>query len=170
MTTTAIKNATVITMDRDRRVITSGTIIIENGFIEQVGGPELALDRAGVVVDATGHAVLPGFVNTHHHLAAALLRGLAPDRPLTVTPTNEPISTRLQRQHGEHSCYAGALLATAELTKSGVTTTTDSQLSWKGMRKADGSLRAARDSGLRVMFSPAFINKTEMAPLEHHFD
>lgn len=170
MTTTTITNATVVTMDSSRRVLTRGTVVVKDSFIEKIGGPELADAATGTVIDASGHAVLPGFVNTHHHLAAALMRGLAPDRPLTVTPTKEPIATRLHRNHDEQSCYAGVLLAAAELTRSGVTTTTDSQLGWKGMRKADGSLRAAQESGLRVIFSPAFINKTEMAPSEHHFE
>jgi 5-methylthioadenosine/S-adenosylhomocysteine deaminase len=56
-----------------------------------------------------------------------------------------------------------------ELTRSGVTTTTDSQAQWTGLRKADGSLRAAAESGLRVVYSPAFVNRTTMVPPDQHF-
>ena len=54
-----------------------------------------------------------------------------------------------------------------QLLESGITTTTDSQSTWKGLSKLDGSITAAVKSGLRVIFCAAFVNKTELVPSEY---
>lgn len=169
MTRTVIDNGLVVTMDAERTVFASGHLVVEGAQITSVGPGRAALMPDDEVVDAAGCAVLPGFVNTHHHLAATLLRGLGVDRPLRVTIDAESPTMALHRAQGEAACHAGALLAAVELTRSGVTTTTDSQSPWKGIGKGDGSLRAARESGLRIVYSPAFVNRTAMVPVEHHF-
>ncbi len=169
MTRTVIDNGLVVTMDPRRTVFARGHVVVEAGRITQVGSGPAALAERDTVIDAAGCAVLPGFVNTHHHLASTLLRGLMSDRPLQVMMDAGSPTMALHRAQDEPECYAGALLAAAELTRSGVTTTTDSQAPWKGMRKNDGSLRAASESGLRVVHSPAFVNRTAMVPPEHQF-
>jgi Cytosine deaminase and related metal-dependent hydrolases len=169
MARTVINNALIVVMDDDRTVHTTGHVVIEGNGITEVGAGEAPTTHGDAVIDASGCAVLPGFVNTHHHLAATLLRGMAPDRPLRVQASTTSPSMQLHRAQGEEECYAGALLGAAELTRSGVTTTTDSQSPWRGVGKGDGSLRAATESGLRVVYSPAFVNRTEMVPSEHHF-
>lgn len=167
---TVIDNALVVTMDPRRTVYDRGHVIVQNDRIARVGaGPAAALEGRDVVIDAAGCVVLPGFVNTHHHLASTLLRGLVPGRPLQVKVDAAALAMHLHGAQGEAECHAGALLAAAELTRSGVTTTTDSQAPWQGMRKNDGSLRAAAESGLRVVHSPAFVNRTAMVPREHQF-
>lgn len=165
-----INNGLVVTMDPHHTVYAGGHVAVENGVITAVGPEAVPAASDDMIIDGTGCAILPGFVNTHHHLAATLLRGVAPDRPLRVQASTETPSMRLHRAQGEEECYAGAMLGFVELTRSGVTTTTDSQSPWKGMGKNDGSLRAANESGLRVVYSPAFVNRTEMVPSEHHFD
>ncbi|MFI2664212.1 amidohydrolase family protein [Micromonospora carbonacea] len=169
MVRTVIENGLVVTMDGRRTVIAEGHVVIEGETITTVDSGRPSTAPGDVVVDAAGCAVLPGFVNTHHHLAATLLRGLSADRPLRVTVNAESPTMALHRVQDEAECHAGALLAAVELTRSGVTTTTDSQSPWKGMRKGHGSLRAATESGLRVVYSPAFVNRTAMVPPEHHF-
>ncbi|GAA0711167.1 amidohydrolase family protein [Dactylosporangium roseum] len=169
MPRTVINNGLIITMDPHRTVYAAGHVVVDGDAITQVGPGAAAIGRDDLVLDGTGCAILPGFVNTHHHLASTLLRGMAPDRPLRVQASTESPSMRLHRVQDEEECYAGALLGLVELTRSGVTTTTDSQSPWKGMRKNDGSLRAANESGLRVVYSPAFVNRTEMVPSAHHF-
>lgn len=169
MPRTVIENGLIVTMDRDRAVLARGHVIVEGNAITAVAGGPAPSAGGDVVVDAAGCCVLPGFVNTHHHLAATLLRGLAPDRPLGVKIASESPTMALHRVQDEAECHAGALLAAVELTRSGVTTTTDSQAPWKGQHKGDGSLRAANESGLRVVYSPAFVNRSNMVPPEHHF-
>jgi 5-methylthioadenosine/S-adenosylhomocysteine deaminase len=170
-----IDNATVVTMDRHRRVLTPGSVVVEGERIAAVRPAEQGepdgdgVAAPGEVIDVGGAIVLPGFVNTHHHLAATIQRGLVDAAALSVEGRTGEVRTALHRHQGERECYAGVLLATVELLRSGVTTTADSQAPWRGLGKLDGSLRAAHDSGMRVVFSPAFVDRTELVPREFQF-
>ena len=59
----------------DLQIIDDGALLIRNGVIEAVGSTDRVLSEAGdcecSVVDATGKAVLPGFVDSHTHLVFA---------------------------------------------------------------------------------------------------
>jgi imidazolonepropionase-like amidohydrolase len=48
--------------------IENGTVLIEDGKITAVGGPEVAVPEGATVVDATGRWVLPGFIEAHGHV------------------------------------------------------------------------------------------------------
>lgn len=161
-----IDNATVVTMDRARRVLDPGRLVIDGDVIAAVESSTTPIEptRHDSVIDVDGAVVLPGFVNTHHHLAATLQRGLVDTAALSIDGRTGSVRRSLHRHQDEAACWAGALLATAELLRSGVTTTTDSQAPWRGLGKADGSLRAAHDSGMRVVFSPAFVDRTDIVP------
>ncbi|MDD7928911.1 amidohydrolase [Microbacterium thalli] len=49
-------------------VIEGGTVIVEDGVITAVGGSDTVIPDGAEVVDASGHWVLPGFVEAHGHL------------------------------------------------------------------------------------------------------
>ena len=64
-----VKNAQMlVTMDGNRREIADGGLYAENGVIKQVGDSNTLPDAADRVIDTSGQIVLPGFINTHHHL------------------------------------------------------------------------------------------------------
>jgi cytosine/adenosine deaminase-related metal-dependent hydrolase len=70
-----IEGGTVLTVDADRRVVEGGAVAVEDGGIVAVG-PDVAADHdAERIVDASGHAVLPGFVVPHAHVSDILFRG-----------------------------------------------------------------------------------------------
>ena len=75
MSTLLIKNATIlVTMDDRRREISDGGLFVRDGFIEQVGPTGELASQADEVLDLSGHLVLPGLVNTHHHFYQTLTR------------------------------------------------------------------------------------------------
>ena len=77
MTTLLARNAEVlVTMDAARRELRGAGLYVVDGFIRQVGVTEDLPATADVVLDLTGQVVLPGFVNTHHHLNQTLTRAL----------------------------------------------------------------------------------------------
>src|SRR4051812_41250729 len=76
---TLIRGGTIVTMDGKRRVI-EGDVLIEDGAIKAVG--EIANAPTARVIDARGHAVLPGLIQAHVHLCQALFRGSADELPL----------------------------------------------------------------------------------------
>lgn len=66
----------VITMDAARREIRDGAIFIEDHRIVAVGPTSTPADTADEVLDLAGHVVLPGLVNTHHHMFQSLTRAV----------------------------------------------------------------------------------------------
>ena len=77
MTTLLVRNATVlVTMDDHRREIPGGGLFVRDGFIEQVGASRELPGQADEVLDLSGHLVLPGLVNTHHHFYQTLTRAV----------------------------------------------------------------------------------------------
>ena len=77
MPTLLAKNASVlVTMDDGRRELSNAGLFARDGMIEQVGPTDQLPQRADLVLDLSGQIVLPGFVNTHHHLDQTLTRNL----------------------------------------------------------------------------------------------
>jgi len=65
-------------------VLSDGAVLIADDRIAAVGSSAALAphrDTADRVIDARGHAILPGFVNTHTHLAGALTKGITEDVP-----------------------------------------------------------------------------------------
>src|SRR2546423_10367801 len=79
-----VSGGTVVTMDRERRVIEDGAVAVERGRIVAVGKrSEIASQfTAREVIDATGRAVIPGLINGHTHVPMTLFRGIADDLDL----------------------------------------------------------------------------------------
>ena len=77
MATLLVKNAgLLVTMDGERREIKKGGMFIRDGWIEEIGPSETLTSDADEILDLAGHIVLPGLVNTHHHLYQTLTRVL----------------------------------------------------------------------------------------------
>jgi cytosine/adenosine deaminase-related metal-dependent hydrolase len=77
MSTLLVRNAEVlVTMDEGRRELKEAGLYAENGIIRAVGPTRELPAHADVVLDLSGQIVLPGFVNTHHHLDQTLTRNL----------------------------------------------------------------------------------------------
>jgi 5-methylthioadenosine/S-adenosylhomocysteine deaminase len=76
-----VEHATIITLDRERRILTDGSILVEGRDIVQVGSARTVHSprRPDRVIDGRRRVVLPGFVDTHVHLSEHLNRGLLLD-------------------------------------------------------------------------------------------
>lgn len=56
---------------RELHIHSNASLLIENGIITGIGGPELRAPVEMDVIDAEGKAVLPGFVDSHTHTVFA---------------------------------------------------------------------------------------------------
>ncbi|MBI1848508.1 MAG: amidohydrolase family protein, partial [Candidatus Rokubacteria bacterium] len=76
-----IEHATIITVDRERRILADGSIVIDGREIVQVGPAREVRPsrRPARVIDGRRLLVAPGFVDTHVHLSEHLTRGLLLD-------------------------------------------------------------------------------------------
>ncbi|HUW96400.1 MAG TPA: amidohydrolase family protein, partial [Anaerolineae bacterium] len=149
MTTVLLRNATlVLTMDEKRREIEDGAILIRDNVIESVGPtPELP-SVADRVMDMKGRIILPGLVNTHHHLYQTLTRCLpeTQDAPLfSWLRTLYPIWARLTPE----AVYVSALIGLGELLLTGCTTALDQLYLFPNGVTLDDEIRAAEELGVR---------------------
>ena len=150
MPTLLIKHAhTLITMDDHRREIPDGGLFIRDGFIEQVGiTSELPL-TADEVVDLTGHIVLPGLINTHHHFYQTLTRAVPAAQNANLfnwLKTLYPIWAKMTPD----DIYISTKTALAELALSGCTTASDHLYLFPNGSRLDDEIIAAQEFGLRL--------------------
>ncbi|MDR3100750.1 MAG: 8-oxoguanine deaminase [Paraburkholderia sp.] len=147
--TLLVKNADMlVTMDGARREIRGGGLYVEHNRIVAVGTAGELPETADEVLDMRGHLVLPGLVNTHHHMYQSLTRAVpaAQDAELFGWLTNlYKVWANLTPEMIEVS----TLTAMAELLLSGCTTSSDHLYIYPNGSGLDDSIRAAQQIGMR---------------------
>jgi cytosine/adenosine deaminase-related metal-dependent hydrolase len=141
-------NATIITMNASREIITNGAIAINGNRIVAVGKAKDVLVQYAEdeVVDLQGKLLIPGLIDTHVHVAQALIRGCADDMAL-IQWLCERVWV-LQGNFTEDDGYVSARLCIAEMLKSGTTTFLESMLAHR--YGFNGIARAVEESGMRA--------------------
>ena len=150
MSTLLIKNAQLlVTMDDHRREIPEGGLFIRDGFIEQVGKSIDLPATADEVIDLSGHIVLPGLINTHHHFYQTLTRAVPAAQNANLfnwLTTLYPIWARMTPDDIRISTQT----ALAELALSGCTTASDHLYLFPNGSKLDDEIDAASAVGIRL--------------------
>jgi 5-methylthioadenosine/S-adenosylhomocysteine deaminase len=158
MSSILIKNGTLVTVDA-RDSVFKGDLLIRDGRIASVGE---SIDSADEVIDASGCAVLPGFVQTHIHLCQTLFRGAADDLPLIdwlkkrVWP--------MEAAHTAESLRASARLGIAEMIRGGTTCA----LTMETVNHTAEAFRVVEESGFRATIGKCMMDKGEGVPRELH--
>ena len=151
MSSILISGGIVVTMDSRRRVITDAAVLIEGSRITKVG--KLSEVKSGTQpefeIDAKGMLILPGLIDTHVHLAQALLRGCADDTSLIdwLQKYVWPLQGNFDSQDGKTS----AELCMLEMIKSGTTTFLESLLHTR--YGFDGIAASVETAGMRGILS-----------------
>ncbi len=137
----------LVTMDEARREIPNGALFVRDNVVEAVGTlEEMPATTADTVLDMSDHIVLPGLVNTHHHMIQSLTRVFAQENELfNWLLTLYPIWQNLRSEH----IYIGTKLAMAELLLSGCTTSSDHLYIFPNDCTVDDQIRAAEEMGIR---------------------
>ena len=147
---TLYANAHVVTLDDDGTEHAGGWLLVEDGFVKDVGGgPEPNADER---VDLNGGVVTPGLVNTHHHLYQTLTRARAQQADLfTWLRELYPVWARIDAE----AEYAAARTGLAELALSGCTTVFDHHYVFPRRREGliEAEVQAARELGVRIVAS-----------------
>ena len=147
MSTLLVKNAQiVVTMDAQRQEFANGGLFIRDNIIEQVGPTATMPETADIVLNLRDHIILPGLVNTHHHLYQSLTRVMAQDNNLfDWLTTLYPIWANLT----DEAIYVSTLTGLAELMLSGCTTSSDHLYIYPNDCTLDSQIRAAHEIGMR---------------------
>jgi len=147
-----VKNGTLVTMDRENRIIENGAVLIREGIIECVGlSCDLEKGFTGKVLDAKQGLVMPGLVNAHTHLPMSLFRGLADDLHL-MTWLNEHMFPAEARYINSETVHLGTLLSCAEMLLSGTTCCCD------GYFHESQVAGAVLESGMRGVLAQGVID------------
>ncbi len=151
--TLLIKDAEcVATMDdngtewRHASVLIRGNEIIAAGPTESL--PAELLAHTTHTIDARGHVVIPGLVNTHHHMFQSLTRAIPAAQNAELfgwLRTLYPIWSGLTPD----MVHTSTQLAMAELLHSGCTTSSDHLYIYPNGVRLDDSIEAAKAIGMR---------------------
>ncbi len=148
---TLIDNATIC----DGPDARPGAVLIEGNRIAAVAWSEQErrdlAGRAGDVVDATGHWLMPGMVDAHGHSYGVLLRGTENSLPLELWALH---TTVYGRALDGPASRAAVLLGAAERMRGGITGLVDHS---PMVAFAEHSIAAHEMSGLRVGYA-AFLH------------
>ena len=149
MATLLIQHAEVlVTMDPHRREIRDGALLARDGMVEQVGTTAELPATADEVLNLSGHLVLPGLVNAHHHLYQTLTRAVPAVQDVDLfhwLTSLYPIWANLTPE----GVYVSTLTGLAELARSGCTTVFDHLYIFPNGARLDDEIRAAQEIGVR---------------------
>lgn len=158
-----IRNAYLITVDTERRVLENGCVAIVGDTIDAVGGPELAEQyTAARTIDAAGRFVFPGFISTHSHLFQTMLKGLGRDKHL-IDWLNSSVRVAL-RAYDPETIRAAALVGCIEAIRSGTTTLLDYQYCHPVPGMDEAVLQAMDELGIRGILGRGFTNVGAFPP------
>jgi 5-methylthioadenosine/S-adenosylhomocysteine deaminase len=121
-----VLNGTLVTMDKDHRVIDDAGVAVKGGRIVAVGtsGDIARSYSAAQKVNAGGKIIIPGLINGHTHIPMTLFRGLADDLDLQDWLTKF-IFPAEAKNVSEEFVRAGTRLGLAEMIRGGTTTYCD---------------------------------------------
>jgi 8-oxoguanine deaminase len=138
----------LLTMDDARRRIADGALFVRDNVIEAVGTTAELPHHADTIIKAHGQIVLPGLINTHHHLYQTLTRAVPAAQNANLFNWLKILYPIWAGLTGE-AVYVSALVGMAELILSGCTTTSDHLYIYPNDARIDDEIRAAREIGLR---------------------
>ncbi|HEU4318562.1 MAG TPA: 8-oxoguanine deaminase [Acidimicrobiia bacterium] len=151
MSSLLVRNAHVLAT-MDGREIEGGGIYIEDGIIVNVGPSDDIPAVADRVVDLTDHVVLPGLINTHHHLYQTLTRAYPGAQDVGLFDWLRilyPVWARMTPDH----VRAATRLGLVELALSGTTTAFDHHYLWPNGSRIDDQFEGADGINIRFVAS-----------------
>ncbi|CAM3705180.1 amidohydrolase family protein [Smaragdicoccus niigatensis] len=147
-----LRGGVVLTMDPDIGDLAIGDVLIEDGRIAAVGQNLVA--TGADTVDCSGKIVIPGFVNSHHHMFQTALRSYWSDGlELDYFMQSRFGSEALFHQYSPDDVYWGELGGALENLAAGTTTVVDTSQCSYTPEHTDAALDGIRRSGIRCVFS-----------------
>lgn len=155
-----IRNAKVLQLDEGAAVILNGREIVVSGnriaAIQPVGS--LDPSQAGTILDADGQVAMPGFINTHAHVAMALWRGMGED--VNIESWFNDYIWHLEANLEPDDVYWGMQLGLLEMIEAGITSVSDHY--WH----MEYAARAVERAGTRALLSQAMFGANGLGQID----
>jgi 8-oxoguanine deaminase len=139
-----------------------GVVVSDGRIIELVARGREPTARAAQVFDASRHVVIPGLVNTHHHMFQTLTRAHPAAINKELFPWLEALFPIWTKNLNPENFRVATRLAMTELLMSGCTTVSDHQYLYpSGLDNAmDIQAEEAAALGLRITLTRGSLNLT----------
>src|SRR5262245_44148258 len=154
-----IRGGAVMSMDPSVGDFPQGDVLVEGRKILAVGSN---LQAGGAeVIDATGHIVMPGFIDTHHHQFETVLRSFLADGVLINDGSGSPSGTtayfefillKFAPVYRPQDVYINELFGGLSQLDAGVTTVHDVSQIHHSPQHSDAAIQALFDTGRRAAF------------------
>lgn len=148
MSTTLIKNATILSMDPKVGELRKGDILIKDDKIADIGPSVVA--TADETIDASGMIAVPGFVDTHRHTWQSLLRSTGAD--WTLAQYFAGVRGVMGDLYTPDDMYVANLLGSLEALDAGITTLYDWSHNNNSPDHSDAAVKGLKDAGMRAVF------------------
>ncbi|WMS44524.1 amidohydrolase family protein [Acuticoccus sp. MNP-M23] len=165
MTAKIVRGRTLFTGVTDRfnaEQIEDGAVVVEDGVITDLGtyADLSARHKGAAVIGSGGDVILPGFVNSHHHVGLTPVQLGSPDMPLELW-----FITRLVTRAVD--LYLDTLYSAFEMIESGITTVQHIHGWLPGTldevrARSEDVLRAYDDIGMRVSYCYAVRDQNRL--------
>ncbi len=161
MKTLLIKNAShIVTMNDEEVELKDTSILCENGIIKRIGNHNDLTEKIDFTIDAQDLVVIPGLVNTHHHLFQNLTRVYpkAQNKPLFGWLTSlYPVWQNIIPS----DIYISSLIGMSEMVLTGCTTTSDHLYLFPNGSKLEDQIEASKLIGCRFHAARGFMSVGE---------
>jgi cytosine/adenosine deaminase-related metal-dependent hydrolase len=159
------KNATIITMNPKREIIANGALVVNGKEIVAVGKSKDIVEKypGKKQIDCNGNVLMPGLIDTHVHLAQAMIRGCADDLGLLDWLINRVWV--LQGSYSKEDGKASAALCALEMIKSGTTSFIECMLA--EVYGFDGVAETIIRSGMRAALGKIVMDLPSYAKSEN---
>ena len=144
-----IKNAYVVSVDKNIGNVPDCDVLIENDLITAVG-PNLQHSSDHRVIDGTNAIVSPGFVDTHRHTWQSQTRTVASDYILIDYFVN--LRNVYGSSYAAHDAYLGNLCGALESISNGTTYIVDHSHIQNSPEHSDAAVKGLMDSKIRAVF------------------
>lgn len=152
-----LRNAMIVTMNKEEDVYLEGNILIEDDKIVKVGKFEVDEAACDEVQDCKGKIIMPSFVNTHVHTSQQLGRGLGDDVNL-LTWLHDRIWP-YESNMTEEDSYISTLLCCIEQIRSGCTSIAE-----PGGQFVSGMAKGVKEAGIRAKLAKSVMDCGEGLP------
>ena len=148
---------TLATFDESRRRLHNAWILVRDNQIESLGEGDSKPLEADQRIDLTGHVVLPGLINTHHHHFQCLLRNVPTLQDSSLFRWLNGLFLIMSELRDEDH-YSATMVNHAELLESGCTTSVDHSYLKVNDMCFDTQIRAAQGMGIRFHLARGSIS------------